>query len=64
MIRNYLEIGLRKLSKDKGYLLTNIFNSALLKLEIHSPFDGFVIYMLATPPVNKGEILFSLAVND
>lgn len=30
--------------------------------EVVSPADGFVIYMLSTPPVNRGEILFSLAV--
>lgn len=28
--------------------------------DIHSPVDGFIVYQIATPPVNKGEILFSL----
>lgn len=29
---------------------------------IYAPADGFIIYQLATPPVNKGEILFSLGL--
>ena len=33
----------------KGNLLTDIY----------SPIDGFIVYQIATPPVNKGEILFS-----
>lgn len=28
--------------------------------DIYSPVDGFIIYQIATPPVNKGEILFNL----
>lgn len=31
---------------------------------IIAPANGFIIYKLATPPVNKGEVLFSLASND
>jgi predicted deacylase len=29
--------------------------------EITSPVEGFIIYLSATPPINKGETLFSLA---
>lgn len=29
---------------------------------VYAPVDGFIIYQLSTPPVNKGEILFSLGV--
>lgn len=28
--------------------------------DIYSPVDGFIVYQIATPPVNKGEILFNL----
>lgn len=30
--------------------------------EVFSPVDGFIVYNLSTPPVNKDEILFSLGV--
>jgi predicted deacylase len=28
--------------------------------DIISPIDGFIIYMIGTPPINKGELLFNL----
>jgi predicted deacylase len=30
--------------------------------DIVSPVDGFIVYMISTPPINEGELLFNLAV--
>ncbi len=30
--------------------------------DIISPVDGFIVYMISTPPINEGELLFNLAV--
>ncbi len=43
-------------------IITGVFGEVLQ--EVVSPVDGFVIYFSATPPINKGETLFSLAVFD
>lgn len=48
LIRAGMKLGY--ITDVKGNLLTNIY----------SPVDGFIVYQIATPPVNKGEILFSL----
>jgi predicted deacylase len=40
-------------------LITGLFGEILE--EIVSPVNGFVIYLSVTPPINKGETLFSLA---
>ncbi|MBT1688121.1 succinylglutamate desuccinylase/aspartoacylase family protein [Dawidia soli] len=45
----------------KGTLLgtiTDPFNNTIQ--EILSPIDGFIIYMTVTPPITKGETIFSL----
>jgi predicted deacylase len=39
-------------------IITDLFGKPLH--EVISPVDGFIIYMIATPPVNKGELLFNL----
>jgi predicted deacylase len=38
--------------------ITDLFGKQLQ--DIISPVDGFIIYMIATPPINKGELLFNL----
>lgn len=38
--------------------ITDLFGKHLQ--DIAAPVDGVIIYMLATPPVNKGELLFNL----
>jgi predicted deacylase len=40
-------------------VITDLFGKQLQ--DIISPVDGFIIYMIATPPVNKGELLFNLS---
>lgn len=47
LIRAGMKLGY--ITDVKGNLLTTIY----------SPVDGFIVYQIATPPVNKGEILFS-----
>ena len=39
-------------------VITDVFGNLLQ--EIISPVDGFIIYLSVTPPINKGETLFSL----
>ena len=39
-------------------IITGVFGEVLQ--EVLSPVDGFVIYLSATPPISKGETLFSL----
>jgi predicted deacylase len=48
MIRKGMKLG----------FITDLFGKHLQ--DIISPVDGFIIYMIATPPVNKGELLFNL----
>jgi predicted deacylase len=50
MIRKGMKLG----------FITDFFGNLLST--IYSPADGFIIYQIATPPVNKGEILFSLGI--
>jgi predicted deacylase len=38
--------------------VTDLFGNHLQ--DVIAPMDGVIIYMLATPPVNKGELLFNL----
>jgi predicted deacylase len=42
--------------------ITDVFGNVLQ--EIISPVDGFIIYLTVTPPINKGETLFSLGEFD
>jgi predicted deacylase len=48
LIREGMKLGY--VTDVKGNLLSTIY----------APADGFIVYQIATPPVNKGEILFSL----
>lgn len=41
-------------------VITDFFGKHLQ--DIISPVDGFVIYMIGTPPINKGELLFNLGL--
>ena len=41
-----------------GYI-TDVFGNVIQ--EVYAPFDGFIIYVTITPPINKGEMLFSIA---
>ena len=43
-------------------VITDVFGNVLH--EIISPIDGFIIYLTVTPPINKGETLFSLGEFD
>lgn len=40
-------------------VITDVWGNILTTLT--APDDGFIVYMMATPPVNKGEMLFSFA---
>lgn len=42
-------------------VITDLFGNHLQ--DIISPADGFIIYMIGTPPINKGELLFSLGLH-
>lgn len=42
-------------------IITDLFGKPLQ--DIISPVDGFIIYMIGTPPINKGELLFNLGQN-
>lgn len=39
-------------------VITDLFGRHLK--DVISPVDGFIIYMIGTPPINKGELLFNL----
>lgn len=39
--------------------ITDLFGNVIQ--EIMAPFDGFIIYVTITPPINNGEMLFSIA---
>jgi predicted deacylase len=41
-------------------IITDLFGNILQ--EVICPIDGFIIYLSVTPPINKGESLFSIAV--
>lgn len=43
-------------------VITDVLGNVLQ--EIISPIDGFIIYLTVTPPINKGETLFSLGEFD
>lgn len=43
-------------------VITGVFGEVLQ--EVFSPVDGFVIYLSATPPINKGETLFGNSSSD
>jgi predicted deacylase len=43
-------------------VITDVFGNVLQ--EIISPIDGFIVYLTVTPPINKGETLFSLGEFD
>lgn len=42
--------------------ITDFFGQVIQ--EITAPGDGFVIYLSATPPINKGDTLFSIALSE
>lgn len=42
--------------------VTDLFGNVIQ--EIWAPFDGFIIYVSFTPPINKGETLLSISVLD
>jgi predicted deacylase len=43
-------------------VITDLFGNVLQ--EVVSPVDGFIIYLSVTPPINKEETLFSIAVTE